>query len=105
MPRQAAERALRTLCDRDSHGKWGKDNTEEEVASQSTGEKPSLSSLPTHTQLCFSLPTPNLFSGLAFQKAIQRAMLFVLHELRDGNLTERFAILCRVAGGFSLLNG
>lgn len=68
-------------------------------------EKNPLCSLPTHTQPCFSLPTPNLFSGLAFQKAIQRAMLFVLYEFGDGSLTERFAILCRVAGGFCLLNG
>lgn len=103
MPRQAAERALRTLCDRDSRGKWGKDNTEEG------------SGKPEHWRKTLSLPCPHIHSSvflyplltfsLAFQKAIQRAMLFVLHELGDGNLTERFAILCRVAGGFSLLNG
>lgn len=74
----------------------------EKGINQSTGETPA--SLPTHTQLCFSLPTPNFFSGLAFLKTIQRPTLYGLYELRGDSLTGYLAILHGVAKSLSLLD-
>lgn len=52
----SVEGSLPALHNRDRHGKWGKDNTEEKRSKpEHWRQHPSL---PTDTQLSFSLPTP-----------------------------------------------